>query len=282
MKLIPSIFIAVICFLSLSAHAEGKIANEEKLNNADSIFNWVESKYGNYFPSSNEEPSLSYRTISTLSGWVYRDYPKIGNAIGVYNDDIYVTGTSWSASANSPIRVMSVNEALVLIEEDKINGVDENIISVKNLISYNYVLGDAIDFFGSNGSVMKRKRESYFPGYELAKQYLRISLSSRVAWKKSRLERNHTDSSTIYGQKLRNAEHYLFTYSEIERFGYTHIAILTMLVDGYCGLSGGYEIFSYLRHYFNSYNRMVGSVDAAKAGCFGALHSARRVYWENN
>jgi hypothetical protein len=109
-----SIFIGVLFCLNLLtvANAQSQSAEEHAISNSNTIFNWAEQNYFNYFPNYETVFSLNSKTILHEAGWIYRYYQNSNNYVGVYKNDVYVAGSSFSTgNAINPIKVFSVKEA---------------------------------------------------------------------------------------------------------------------------------------------------------------------------
>lgn len=122
MKKISSMFAGVLfCLNSVATvvHAEDQTSHESALKNANSIFDWAEKGFPQYFRYLDKEPSSSTRTITSAPDWLYRYYPESGDAIGISNGDVYFAGTSFSTSLDNPIKRMSVTEALSQVSKSK-------------------------------------------------------------------------------------------------------------------------------------------------------------------
>ena len=101
---------ALICLNTItSANAQSPLINGHTMTTSNTVFNWSERHFFNYFPNYESVLPLNYKTLTHESGWIYRYYPSTHNYIGVLGDDVYVAGASFSPS---PTRVFSVQDGL--------------------------------------------------------------------------------------------------------------------------------------------------------------------------
>lgn len=115
MKNPRSIFMDVLFSLSLltAANVQSQPTDKHVISSSNTIFNWAEQNYFNYFPNHETVFPLNSKTILHDSGWVYRYYQNNNNYVGVYKNDVYVAGSSFSTRNEiNPIKVFSVKEAL--------------------------------------------------------------------------------------------------------------------------------------------------------------------------
>lgn len=115
MKKIRSISLCVLFSLNLLtvANVQSQSAGEHAIGVSNTIFNWAEQNYFNYFPNHETVFPLNSKTILHEPEWIYRYYQASNNYVGVYKNDVYVAGSSFSTGNEiNPIKVFSVKEAL--------------------------------------------------------------------------------------------------------------------------------------------------------------------------
>ncbi len=129
MKKVYSVFASALLCLDATAvvYAESQTVEEHLLHQSNTIFNWAEQSYSQYFPNYDSIFADNKKTLTHESGWIYRYYPVSDNYAGVYNGEVYVAGTAFSADPDRPIKVFSVEEALNLVNSvvDHTSKVDE-------------------------------------------------------------------------------------------------------------------------------------------------------------
>ncbi|MCK5830353.1 MAG: esterase-like activity of phytase family protein [Methylococcales bacterium] len=114
MKKNHSIIVGVLfCFNTMTAaNAQSPSANEQAISASNTIFNWAEQNYYNYFPNHDSVFPINSKTILHEAGWIYRYYQSSNNYVGVYKNDVYVAGASFSTGGGlNPVKVFSVPEA---------------------------------------------------------------------------------------------------------------------------------------------------------------------------
>ena len=126
MKKISSIFAsALFCLNSVAiVQAESQVGDKNNLSNANTIFNWAEKSYSQYFQFTDKSATQNSRTITNTPDWLYRYYPEREDAIGIYHGDVYIAGSSFATSLQSPIKVQSVTDLIAqisLLDSEKVN-----------------------------------------------------------------------------------------------------------------------------------------------------------------
>jgi len=116
MKKVYSIFASALFCLDATAiaHENDHSADEHVLHSSNEVFNWAEQSYFQFFPKHESIFSDNANTIIHESGWVYRYYPLSDNYVGVFNDEVYIAGKSFSVGPTNPTKVFSLTEALEL------------------------------------------------------------------------------------------------------------------------------------------------------------------------
>lgn len=115
MKKIYSLIIGALLCLNVSTVV---YAQNKSDNNANIIFNWAEKNYAALFPKTNSIFSSNTDSITSTSGWIYRYYAKTNNYLGVHNGSVYVAGASFPNSTSNPLKVFSIEKALVQVNAD--------------------------------------------------------------------------------------------------------------------------------------------------------------------
>lgn len=105
-----------VCLSLSSTSAFSNTGEEIILHNSNTIFNWAESQYFQYFPNHESLFSSDQNTITSAPGWLYRYYPSSDNYIGIKENNLYVAGTAFDASPNDPMLISSVEEILSQID----------------------------------------------------------------------------------------------------------------------------------------------------------------------
>jgi hypothetical protein len=114
MKKISSVLVgAVFCLNSVAIVCAESDTNN--LDDANTIFNWAEKGYSQHFRRFNDAVSANSRTVTNSPNWLYRYYPEKDNAIGIFNDDVYVAGSPFSETLSNPLKLFSTTKALSLI-----------------------------------------------------------------------------------------------------------------------------------------------------------------------
>ena len=114
MKKRYTVLIATLCCLKTMpiVYALSPSVDEQTLDHANTIFNWAERHYFSFFPNPVSIFPSNSDTLVHESGWIYRYYPISANYLGVYNNDVYIAGPSFSIALSNPYKVFSVSEAI--------------------------------------------------------------------------------------------------------------------------------------------------------------------------
>ncbi len=94
--------------------AENQAVGQYNASNANTIFNWAEQFYFQFFPNNQSIFPDNSKTHFHESGWIYRYYPATDNYVGIYNDDVYVAGASFTTE---PINIFSVAAAINIVHK---------------------------------------------------------------------------------------------------------------------------------------------------------------------
>lgn len=90
------------------AHAQ----SPSNLEDSNSIFNWAERNYFQFFPNHESIFPSNAKTLINVPGWAYRHYPATNNYVGVFNHEVYIAGASFSTGGLTPIKIFPVVDAM--------------------------------------------------------------------------------------------------------------------------------------------------------------------------